>query len=394
MSDPLLTIVIPTKDRYEYLRIVVDMLLSFSDKRLELVVQDNSTDNSVFRDYVQSADDSRLIYNHCPEWLSVCENCDRGIDLASGQFICMLGDDDGATESILSVAIWMRENGIDAVLPRKPIYLWPGVKGKMVGELNRGSLIVSRFGGCAQAVNVDSELESVIAAGGTKLNRLPRVYHGIVSKRCLDFVKVETGSYFPGPSPDMANAVGLSKYVKRFYTLDYPVTISGQSTKSTGAQGLRKEHIGKIEEQEHLPARTADNWSSLVPKFWSGSTIWAESAVQALVATEQTILLQKLNYPYLYASCKIFEPEQKRLVQESIRLYCQVSGKSPLVIRIAMCWPYIRIWSDRVTSFATNLVNRIGRYVHLGNRVDGLDTIGEAVKYLENRYSSLSAPWK
>ena len=54
----------------------------------------------------------------------------------------MRGDDDGATESILDVAMWMQENGIDAVMPRQPTYLWPGVKGKMVGSLDSGSLIV------------------------------------------------------------------------------------------------------------------------------------------------------------------------------------------------------------------------------------------------------------
>ena len=188
----------------------------------------------------------------------------------------------------------------------------------------------------------------------------------------------------------MSNAIGLSKYVKTCYTLDYPVTISGTSTRSTGAQGLRKQHTGRIEEQGHLPVSTADTWSNLVPKFWSGPTIWAESAVQALRATKQFDLLRTLNYPHVYASCNVFHPEHKDLVRESMGKYCRSSGRRSFCVRIAIFQSYVLIWLNRIRSFVINLTNRFGRHIDRNNRIDGIDTMKAAVTYLQNKYSTLS----
>ena len=61
----------------------------------------------------------------------------------------------------------------------------------------------------------------------TSFDGLPKIYYGMVRRRCLQSVKVETGSYFPGPSPDMSGAVAVSKYVQHMCYVDYPIFIPG-----------------------------------------------------------------------------------------------------------------------------------------------------------------------
>ena len=42
----LLSIVIPTKDRYKYLKGTVDVLSKLDPSQIEIIVQDNTNDNS------------------------------------------------------------------------------------------------------------------------------------------------------------------------------------------------------------------------------------------------------------------------------------------------------------------------------------------------------------
>ena len=44
--ETLLSIIVPTKNRYFYLKEMINMFQSYSNKSTELIIQDNSTDNT------------------------------------------------------------------------------------------------------------------------------------------------------------------------------------------------------------------------------------------------------------------------------------------------------------------------------------------------------------
>ena len=46
-------------------------------------------------------------------------------------------------------------------------------------------------------------------------SKLPKLYYGIVRRQCMLDLKRECGEYFPGPSPDIAGAIAISKYVNK-----------------------------------------------------------------------------------------------------------------------------------------------------------------------------------
>ena len=48
MKSPLLSIVVPTKNRYYYLLKLIELVESIGSPELELVIQDNSDDNDEF----------------------------------------------------------------------------------------------------------------------------------------------------------------------------------------------------------------------------------------------------------------------------------------------------------------------------------------------------------
>ena len=66
-------------------------------------------------------------------------------------------------------------------------------------------------------LDVKSELKKVIKDGFGTLGLLPKVYQGVVSRQLLDKLYDKCGTYFPGPSPDMANAVALSILTDKVY---------------------------------------------------------------------------------------------------------------------------------------------------------------------------------
>ncbi len=131
---------------------------------------------------------------------------------------------------------------------------------------------------------------------------LPKVYHAVVSRAALDRVYNKSGSYFPGPSPDMANAIGLCCTLKNHVYLEFPIIISGFSYKSTGGMGARGAHIGDIKSMKHLPKDTDKLWEKKVPKLWTGETIYAESTIKSLRAMGEDEALKKFNYLNMYAA--------------------------------------------------------------------------------------------
>jgi len=187
------------------------------------------------------------------------------------------------------------------LLPKKAIYMWPDIVSKNYSG-NVGSVTFQSFNYELTKVHPDEELNKCLKNGGRDLYNMPRTYHAVVSSQILDKIYEQTKSFFPGPSPDMANAVALSLLKPNTYFIKLPLIISGKGFKSTGGQGLRRAHIGKIEDIPHLPKETADNWENNIPRIWTGPTIYAESVIKALKRCNQIDKLKKFNYLRLYGN--------------------------------------------------------------------------------------------
>lgn len=333
--NPLLSIVIPTKNRYFYLENFVKSFVAFQSSEIELVIQDNSdVVSSDFLEYLSSVDDKRIKYHYSEKSLSMVENCDRSVELASGQYVCMLGDDDGVLfNASINVVKYCIDNQYEAAIVNKAEYYWPDTNHAVWKGLLAGKVFYKNYKFDAKKISVSNELSNVLKEGSAwSLGLLPRVYHGFVRKDKLDELKSISGSYFPGPSPDMANAIGLAKVVQKLVEIDVPAVISGHSKKSGGGMGAEKKHHGKIEDQPFLPKDTVKNWSSKIPRFWSGATIYATSAKEALDRTNNS-KDYKLNYTYLWAFCLVFEISYRKEVIPLIL-------KNPLQIPIFLVYVF------------------------------------------------------
>lgn len=385
-ETPLLSIVIPTRNRYEYLAKLLQALLGMEPGDFEVIVHDNSDDNAEYARLCGSLVDRRLRYFFDPSVMSITCNFERAVSLAAGQFVCMIGDDDGVTPHILGLARWLQSEGLDAAVADVPTYLWPGVSSSLDGAQAAGVLRIPRYSGNVDVIAGAGALDDVLRSGGIRIGRLPSVYQNVVSRRALERLKSHAGTYFPGPSPDMANAVGLSAVIDRFARVGFPVVISGACPGSGAAQGAGHRHEGELADKTFLPSDTVQLWPAQVPFYFSGPTLWAATLMRALAATGRGEMIARLRWDRLYAACVVFNPRYRARVAE-------VRVKQPaLVSSSALLWATGWIWWQRAKALTGNVTQMMSGLIRSdGARVVGVSDIGAAIACVTQRFRK--APW-
>ena len=118
MKEPLLSIVIPTRNRQKYCIAAIKDILSYNDTSFELCIQDNSDDDSL-ADYIKhNIRDKRLKYKYISKQLASIFNINDSLFLATGKYVILIGDDDTILSNIFDVVKWADSNGYDSLCPK------------------------------------------------------------------------------------------------------------------------------------------------------------------------------------------------------------------------------------------------------------------------------------
>ncbi len=294
----LLSIIIPTKNRYKYLRYCIKALTQLDSSLTEIIIQDNSDNNEEIIEFLELNQFENVKYFYSGSTsISQTENSELALEKATGEYVCFVGDDDSVTPWLLDVVDWMKNNNSEGVIFAPASYSWPDLKYRV---FKFPSLIIPRIESKFITLNPKHELHKCLREGGQLLN-LPKTYHGVISKDTLDKVKTKFGKYFPGASPDMANAVALSTVINQYHILRLPIIISGTSYYSAGGMGARGQHKAQIETVTQLPKGISNEWIPEIPKIWTGESIWAHSCLEVLKRLDSNELRRKFNYSKLYA---------------------------------------------------------------------------------------------
>jgi glycosyltransferase involved in cell wall biosynthesis len=277
----LLSICIATKNRAQYCINAISSVLAKPWDDIELIVQDNS-DDLYLKDYVASNfNDSRLIYNYTPPPFSSIDNFNAVVSLSSGEYICMIGDDDGVADQIMEVVRWAKANNIDSISPKTfSEYFWP----ETFGSAKDATLVIPAYSTSITKIDLETQLQNFFKNGALDYLRygFPKLYHGIVKRAYMEAMKAKTGYFIGGLSPDIYTAIGLSTVVKNHSVLDFPVTIAGACKESTTIASINGQHSGELYKAPHFRSREFYKWDTQIPEVYSVETIWAESALKAV----------------------------------------------------------------------------------------------------------------
>lgn len=382
MKQPLLSIIIPTCNRHEYLVPVLRTLLH--ETCAQLVVSDNSTRPLSAESLENFGAAGRLIYRHHIEKLSVVENFERALRLATGTYLIFIGDDDCVGPCIEDIARWAMEEHIDAVVSYQDRfivnYFWPGVTSKYFGDGYAGKLFVAKYSGEAKPLNNHLAILNSAHRPGHGLGSMARAYHGIVSRELVERVVARYGTLFGGVSPDIYSATLLTYESQCTYIVDFPFVIPGASAKSTAGEGAARDDTDKLHGRDHIQ-RFGEGlrWDDRIPAFYSPITVWAFSQQQALDRLADSSL--SLDYPRLYLRCALQSYTHRQAVVTAVRHWLKTSSSLQLTFGM------VRALGAEVVS----QVRRVWyRFVTPPRAFAELATVGDAYIVLKH----YSKPWR
>lgn len=358
--NPELSIIIPTRNRQYYCLSAIKQILALNLNSFEICIQDNSDTNSLFNDILQ-LNNEHIVYHYHEGVLSFVDNFSEAVSLCSGQYVCMIGDDDGIMKDIEDVLIYAKAHNIDAIIPSIDFaYYWPTDK-PLVPGAEKGYLLAPKRAIDAYYKKVTPSMAKLLDNAGQdyQLLNLPRLYHGLVKKDVLDCIKKKTGVLFDGLTPDIYIAAALLIVCKNVYSTNMSITISGVCPTSGSADSDTGRHTGKLSDAPHFRGHAEYHWKKEIPYVYSIETIWAETLLHVLDNFNLKSEVGRFNIPLLDAICRYKHPQLQEEVDKHATEYGISHNKMALLY-----WKY---W---ISHMIPRITNRLKRDLGIAKKVN------------------------
>jgi glycosyltransferase involved in cell wall biosynthesis len=339
---------VPTHNRAHYAVHCIKSILALPESDIELVVHDSS-DEETLADFAKNIDDARLRYVKTIEPLSMTENHNRAMELARGEYVCLIGDDDSILPEAIEITRWALRNDVLAISPEVVAnYAWPDFRTRFFGSAHAGRLYLNRTFGRIDTRASGAALDGWLRKAALGTDGLPKIYHGIVHRSVLDNIRRLAGAYFIGTSPDASGALLVAATTDSFLWVDYPITLPGASAGSNTGRNALNKHKGTLEADPHTKRFKNLQWPDLLPRFVSVETVGAQAVYRSLQAVAPK-KITSYNLPRLYATCLLKSPEYWKAIISAARCYSAWRGRrfSHVVLQIA--------WNFLLVLFATSL---------------------------------------
>ncbi|MBM7453028.1 glycosyltransferase involved in cell wall biosynthesis [Acholeplasma morum] len=382
-NTTLLSIVMPTRNRQKYALEVVKNILLFNKAEVEIVIEDNSDDECLRLMLGDLINDNRVKYRYNKKRVSFVENFNNAISSSTGEYIVIVGDDDGVLPEIVDVVYWAKRNDIETIqYNRSYSYVWPTEEGS-------GKLTLRGFRFNRRCIDTNKELKKMVISGDfyyTKY-KLMNIYHGIVKRKWLEKIKEITGAYINGLTPDIYASVSLSLLINKYCYLDYPLTFNGVCRQSGTAQAIRGEHTGNdIYRAPHFIGQDRYEWDQRFPKVYTVSTIWGETAIKALNDIDQSGTFEKMiNFKRVYKNINLRHPEFYQQIFDCAKHNNSSFSKGYFSRFI---W-FLAKRSEKILIYSLRLVKYLfyGRQIkeNVNSTTEALSTIEKVRNYRKNR---------
>jgi len=231
----MISILLPTRNGVKYLKECVKTILSQSDKDFELIISDNFSSDGT-NEYLKTIIDKRVRVIQPPSPLIMNEHFEFILRQAKGEWITVIGDDDGLMPYFFDlahrlVAKWGKT--FEIILSPRAYFFWPGVEnvyGKNGVDYK-----------CTTDMNIESSRLSLQALmfGSESYFDYPQFYSGtLFSKKILEKIwsRHEDGNLFHSIIVDANSVAVILLNTTRYLKIGMPLVWVGASPKSLGAQ--------------------------------------------------------------------------------------------------------------------------------------------------------------
>lgn len=243
-GNPRFTVVIPTKNRAEYLKQTLRTCSAQDYDNLVVIVSDDaSTDHTMDVVFEASRQDPRIRYMKNGMSPGMRDNFEFALNQAEPGFVMALGGDDGLMPGgVTGMCDVLRDTGLELLSWASPLYTYPGVRGPggqlMLYHPKKDKIVQSRDFLARQVshLNYLGDIES------------PMSYvKGIASTRLVKQVQSRSkdGRFYTCPTPDGYSGIVLAGEVDRFAFSGTPFAIYGLSPTSQGLNYLANDEEAK-----------------------------------------------------------------------------------------------------------------------------------------------------
>src|ERR1051325_2799505 len=229
----MFSIVIPTRSRADTLRHCLRTVLAQTYQNIEVVVHECGDDPATSAT-VSEFDDPRIRFFKTFEQVRMTENWERALRQARGDYVFVLGDDDGLLPDACANARDILQAHPSEILswgaPTYAHYYWPCFHDPELA--NRLSVVCATELACT-AKNSKSVLD-LLYRFRASFFETPMIYNSFVSRKLIERVRASHGRYFLGSAPDVTSGVVDLWVTDRFLKCNRPLSIGGASRHSVG----------------------------------------------------------------------------------------------------------------------------------------------------------------
>lgn len=228
------SVLLPTRNRLEYLRYAIETVRRQDHADWEIIVSDNCSEDDI-AGYVSSLDDFRIKYFRTEAFVPVTDNWNNALALSTGEYVVMLGDDDGLLPGYFSTMLkaFERFPDPDFVYVSAYFYAYPGV----MPDAPKGFLRRDRNGVLTEQSPfwLDAQRAHAIARGYLDF-RMPvasNMQFSLINRRKISEMS-RSGPFFQSPYPDFYATPALFLTSNRILVYPEPMVVVGITPKSYG----------------------------------------------------------------------------------------------------------------------------------------------------------------
>ena len=248
---PRFTVIIPQKDRAEYIGATLRTCMIQDYPNFEIIVSDDcSEDNSVEIIQSLSEQDKRIKLFAHKKHLGLRENFEFALNQVKPGYVLALGGDDG----LVPGCIWrmyeiLHKTGKQLLTWTPAVFCYPTPTSNGHSIL----LVKRKRNKCVKILKSSDFLQKIANTFRYQIDECPMFYmKGVASTEIVDRVKSRTkdGSFYYCPTPDGFSGVVLAGEVEDYAFTYEPLSMGGTTPKSQGQNYRRTDEKSRREAKQ------------------------------------------------------------------------------------------------------------------------------------------------
>lgn len=325
------SVLLPTRNRLEYLRYAVESVRRQDYQNWEIIVSDNCSKDDI-ASFVSSLEDTRVKYVRTESFVPVTDNWNNALDHSTGDYVVMLGDDDGLLPGYFTGLLdeMTRFPDPDFAYVSAYFFAYPGVMpDEPHGFLRRDRNNVFTENA---AFWLDQNRAHAVTRGYLDF-RMPvasNMQFSLISRRKIEELR-RNGRFFHSPYPDFYATPALFLRSTKILIVPRPMVIIGITPKSYGFFHFnnRAQDGSKFLHNDDKLASGRARGIMLPGTSYNDSWLLANEELSANFSAEAGMLPEYRNYRFLqivhgYKKCyfdKAMKAEDLRALKACMTFY-------------------------------------------------------------------------